>query len=176
MRKAVIVKVFVGSLLGFLGAVVLFLAAGGLALSSDSFIMNGPDVVGISADPFAWWMVGLASVAVLMMGTAAVGLLIAWIGAAVNTANLPDKTWFIVLLAGGLLGLGSIVTLVYVVAGPEGQPTAVQAGDAPIPPRDSSSASLAARDLPRTGTGLRPSVTTPPRHEMPAAFLTAADQ
>lgn len=150
MRKAVIVKVFVGSLVGFAAAVVLFLAAGGLALWNDSFIMSGPDVVGISPDPFAWSMVGLASVAVLVLGVAAIGLFIAWIGAVINTANLPDKTWLVVLLAGGLLGVGFIVTLVYVVSGPDGQPTAVvQAGDAPIPPREASPASLAAGESAR---------------------------
>ena len=48
MHKAMITKAFVGSLVGFAGAVVLFLVAGGLALWNDSLIMNGPDVVGIS--------------------------------------------------------------------------------------------------------------------------------
>jgi hypothetical protein len=47
MRKAVIVKVFVGSLIGFGAALVLFLVAGGLALSNHSFVMDGPNVVGI---------------------------------------------------------------------------------------------------------------------------------
>lgn len=51
MGKSVIVKVFVGSLLGFAAAVVIFAVAGGLALANDSFIMNGPDVVGIRTDP-----------------------------------------------------------------------------------------------------------------------------
>jgi hypothetical protein len=46
-------------------------------------------------------MIGLAGMAVLVMVGAAIGLFIAWIGAILNTANLADKTWFIVLLAGG---------------------------------------------------------------------------
>jgi hypothetical protein len=44
MRKAMITKAFVGSLVGFAGAAVLFLMAGGPALRNDSLIMNGPDV------------------------------------------------------------------------------------------------------------------------------------
>jgi hypothetical protein len=124
MRKAMITKAFVGSLVGFAGAVVPFLTAGGLALWNDSFIMNGPDVVGIRPDPFGWVMIGLAGMAVLVMVGAAIGLFIAGIGAVLNTANLSDKTWFIVLLAAGLLSVGFLVTLAYVIAGPDGQPTA----------------------------------------------------
>ncbi|HET9780068.1 MAG TPA: hypothetical protein VFP81_12380 [Propionibacteriaceae bacterium] len=41
MRKAMITKAIVGSLVGYAGAVVLSLVAGGLALWNDSLIMNG---------------------------------------------------------------------------------------------------------------------------------------
>ena len=59
---------------------------------------------------------------------AAVGGLVqlaAWIGALVNTYRLQDKTWFAVLLAGGLLGLafgllGFAAMVAYLVAGPDG--------------------------------------------------------
>jgi len=54
---------------------------------------------------------------------------VAWIGAVLNTANLADKTWFIVVLVGGLLGVGFLVTVAYVVAGPDGQPTTVPTRD-----------------------------------------------
>jgi hypothetical protein len=56
MRKAMITKAFVGSLVGFAGAAVLFLMAGGPALWNDSLITNGPDVVGIRPDPLGWVM------------------------------------------------------------------------------------------------------------------------
>jgi hypothetical protein len=45
---------------------------------------------------------------------------VAWIGAVLNTAQLPDKTWFVVLLVVGLLGLVFIATVAYVIAGPDG--------------------------------------------------------
>lgn len=139
MRKPMIVKLFIGSLVGFVGAAVLFLVAGGLALWSDSFIMDGPDVVGVRPEPFGWVMIGLAGLAILLMSLASVGLFVAWIGAVVNTAGLTDKTWFIVLLAGGLLSVGFLVTLAYVIAGPEGWRSTVPA-QAPaaemIPPRE----------------------------------------
>jgi hypothetical protein len=46
-------------------------------------------------------------------------------GALVNTYRLQDKTWFAVLLAGGLLGLafgllGFAAMVAYLVAGPDG--------------------------------------------------------
>lgn len=129
MGKAVIVKTFVGSLLGVAAAVVLFALAGGLALGNDSFVMNGPDVVGIRPDPFGWTMIGLAGLAVLVMIGAAMGLFVAWIGAVLNTANLADQTWFVVLLVGGLLSVGFLVTLAYIAAGPDGQPAAIPVRD-----------------------------------------------
>lgn len=120
MRKAMIVKLFIGSLIGLVGAAVLFLVAGGLAVWSDAFVMDGPDVVGVRPQPFGWTMIGLAGLAILLMSLAGVGLFVAWVGAVVNTANLPDKVWFIVLLVGGLLSVGFLVTLAYVIAGPDG--------------------------------------------------------
>ncbi len=136
MSKAAVAKVFWGSLIGLAAAFVLFLGAGGIALWSDAFIMSGPDVTGIRPDAFSWAMVGLAGVAVMVMAVAAASLFVAWIGAVLNTANLPDKTWFIVLLVGGLLSVGFIVTLIYVLAGPDGQPVPVRAPNQRIPPED----------------------------------------
>src|SRR5687767_14182932 len=101
--------------------------------------MNGPDVVGIRPDPFGWVMRGLAGMAVLVMVGAATGLFIAWIGAVLNTANLADKTWFIFLLAGGVLSVGFLVTLAYVIAGPDGQPRVFRAPEGQIPPSRQSS-------------------------------------
>lgn len=51
--------------------------------------------------------------------------LVAWIGALVNTYRLEEKTWFAILLAGGIIGLGFglvgfAVMIAYVVAGPDG--------------------------------------------------------
>jgi hypothetical protein len=51
--------------------------------------------------------------------------LAAWIGALFNSYMLPGKTWFLVLLLGGVLGIvlapvGIAVMLAYVVAAPDG--------------------------------------------------------
>lgn len=70
------------------------------------------------------------------IATAVGGLvqLAAWIGALVNTYLLQDKTWFAVLLVGGLLGLafglvGFAAMVAYVIAGPDG--TAARLSQAP---------------------------------------------
>ena len=118
MRKSTVVKIFVGSLIGMAASLVLFLVAGALALGSDVFVMDGPDVVGIKAGLFGWTMLALATVAVLGMLAAVAAQLLAWVGAVLNTAKLPDKTWFVVLLVGGLLSFGFLATLAYVIGGP----------------------------------------------------------
>ena len=51
--------------------------------------------------------------------------LVAWVGAMVNTYVLADKSWFGILLAGGLVGfvfgpVGLAVMIAYVIAGPDG--------------------------------------------------------
>ncbi|MDQ2756793.1 MAG: hypothetical protein M3Y71_09555 [Actinomycetota bacterium] len=121
MRKSTVVKLFVGSLVGMAAAVVLFVVAGLLALGNDVLLRDGPDVVGIKAGPFGWTMLGLAVVAVLGMVAAVAAQLVAWVGAVVNTAQLPDKTWFIVVLVGGLVSLGFLATLAYVIGGADGE-------------------------------------------------------
>lgn len=121
MGKSTVVKFFVGGLVGMAASVVLFLVAGALALGSDVFVMDGPDVVGIKAGLFGWTMLALAAVAVLGMLAAVAAQLLAWVGAVLNTAQLPDKAWFVVVLVGGLVSLGFLATLAYAIGGPDGE-------------------------------------------------------
>jgi hypothetical protein len=65
-------------------------------------------------------LLGLMGLALLLLLSAAVAHFVAWIGAVLNTAQLPDKTWFVVLLVVGLLGLVFIATVAYVIAAPDG--------------------------------------------------------
>ena len=142
MSKATIVKIFWGSLIGLAGGLVLLILAGALALGNDVFIMNGPDVVGVRSSALAWLLAGLCALAMLVIFAAAVAIFVAWIGAVLNTANLPSKGWFAALLVIGLLGFQFIATLIYVIAGPDGAPAQVQTGGAAtqIPAQDSRSA------------------------------------
>jgi membrane protein implicated in regulation of membrane protease activity len=88
-----------------------------LAINNDIFIMSGPDVTGIKSGVLPWILVGLCALAMLFLLFAAVAHFVAWIGAVLNTAQLPDKTWFVVLL---VVGLVFIATVAYVIAGPDG--------------------------------------------------------
>lgn len=76
-------------------------------------------------DAFFWTTIGfmIAGFTVAMAG--AITQLAAWIGALVNTYQIEDRTWFIIVLAGGLLGLafplvGFAAMVAYVIAGPDG--------------------------------------------------------
>jgi hypothetical protein len=58
-------------------------------------------------------------------------------GSVINTAQLKDKTWFIILLVTGLLSFGFIAMIIYLIAGPDDSPphpATTAARDAP--PRD----------------------------------------
>lgn len=100
----------------------LMLAYGGHFTAAPSG--NGYDFVPVLNGFFA------AMVTLMVMGfaIAAVGAVVqlaAWVGALVNTYHLPDKTWFIVLLVGGLLGLsfgltGFAAMAAYLIAGSDG--------------------------------------------------------
>jgi hypothetical protein len=68
-------------------------------------------------------MIAVAAIAVVVMAAAAAAQFVAWIGAVLNTAQLVDKTWFVVLLVAGLVSLGFVATLAYVLAGPDGEKT-----------------------------------------------------
>jgi hypothetical protein len=137
MAKETIGRLFWGSLVAFAGALVLLGVAGGLALANGSLVRDGPDVTGIRETPFGWVMAGLAGVAILVMLAAAVTQFAAWVGAVISTAQLKDKTWFIILLVTGLLSFGFIAMIIYLIAGPDDSaphPAPTAADEAP--PRD----------------------------------------
>jgi hypothetical protein len=119
MHKTLIRRLFVGSLIALAGGLVLLAVAGGLAYANSSLVKSGPDVTGIHATALGWVMIGLAGVAILVLVAAAITQFVAWVGAVINTAQLQDKTWFIVLLVTGLLSFGFIAMVVYLIAGPE---------------------------------------------------------
>ncbi len=121
MSKPTITRVFIGSVVAIVAGFVLGLVALLFAFGSGSLVMTGPDVTGIEPTAIAWTMVGLFVLAIVAVVGGAIGGLVAWIGALLNTANLDDKTWFIVLLVLGTLSFGLIAMIAYVIAGPDGE-------------------------------------------------------
>jgi hypothetical protein len=120
MTKSTVTKIFVGSLVAIAGGLVLFVVAGLVAYGNNSFVMNGPDVVGVKPTFFGWSMIALSSLGVVVMAGGAIAQFVAWVGAVLNTALLDNKTWFVVLLLTGLLSFGFVAMIVYLIAGPDG--------------------------------------------------------
>ena len=119
MSKLTVTRVFLGSVVAVIAGIVLAFAAVWIAYANGAFVMSGPDVVGIESTPFAWAMVGLAILACLAMMAGFIGGLVSWIGALLNTAQLEDKVWFIVLLVLGLFSFGLVAMIAYVIGGPD---------------------------------------------------------
>jgi hypothetical protein len=128
MSKATISKIFIGSVIAVVAGAILAIAAVTIAFANGVFIMDGPDVVGVRGTSLAWTMVGIGFVAGFVVMAGLVGGLISWIGALLNTAQLDDKVWFLVLLLLGIWNLGVVAMIAYVIAGPDGKPALVQQG------------------------------------------------
>ncbi len=122
MSKPTITRLFVGSAIAVVAGLLLAFAAVWIAYANGSFEMSGPDVVGINGSSLTWAMIGLFAVSMLAVLGGAIGGLVSWIGALLNTAELADKTWFILLLVLGLLSFGLVAMIAYVIAGPDGKP------------------------------------------------------
>jgi hypothetical protein len=120
MSKSTVTRLFVGSLLAIAGGLVLGFIAVLLGYTSGAFVMSGPDVVGVQSTAMAWTVVALVGIGILAIIGGVIGQFVAWIGAVLGTAQLEDKTWFLVLLLLGVLSFGFVAMLAYVIAGPDG--------------------------------------------------------
>jgi hypothetical protein len=103
----------------------LMLANGGTWVPAETG--NGSDFIP-TINGFFWTTVGFMIVGFTIALAGGIVQLAAWIGALVNTYQIEDKAWFIILLAGGLLGLvsgvfGFAAMVAYLVAGPDGMST-----------------------------------------------------
>jgi hypothetical protein len=141
MRKATITRVWLGGLAG--------IAAGAVAIALGTILMlayggtyggpSGRDFVP-TMDAFFWWMIGLITAGALVGAAGLIAQSVAWIGALVSTYAAPEKTWFVVLLVGGLIGFVSfpiapfVVMIVYLIIGPDLVPPATAAAPPVAPP------------------------------------------
>ena len=125
MSKATVSRLFIGSLVAAIAGAILLIIAVGLALANDVFLMNGPDVVGVQGSPLALSLFGLGVAGGLAIVGGAIGGLVSWIGALLNTAQLDSKAWFLGLLLLGIFNFGFLAMIAYVIAGPDGTAVAV---------------------------------------------------
>jgi len=122
MSKHSITRLFVGSLAGIVAGLALVALGGGSAFANDLVLLRGPDVVGLRSTPWAWVLLGLALLGVVVAVAAVIALLASWVAALVSTARMQDKTWFLVLLITGLFSLGLLGMVIYLAAGPDDTP------------------------------------------------------
>jgi hypothetical protein len=132
MLKWTVTRLFVRSLLAIAGGLVLGFIAVLLGYSNGASVMNGPDVVGVQSTAMAWTAAALVVIGILAMIAGVIGQFVAWIGAVLGTAQLEDKTWFLVLLLLGVLSFGFVAMLTYVIAGPDGATSAAKQRPIPV--------------------------------------------
>jgi hypothetical protein len=120
MSKKTIARLFVGATVAVVVGAVLGIAALWAALASDAIDLGGSEYIDVNGGSGAWAALALVIVGSLVMLAGAIAAVVSWIAALLNTWQLEDKLWFGTLLAGGLLGVGVIAMIAYVVAGPDG--------------------------------------------------------
>ena len=120
MSKKNVTRLFVGAAVAVGVGLVLGVAALWAALASDAIDLGGSDFIDVNGGSGAWTALGLVVLASLLILSATVAAVVSWVAALLNTWQLEDKIWFWSLLALGLLGLGVVAMIAYVVAGPDG--------------------------------------------------------
>ena len=120
MSKKNVTRLFVGAIVAVVAGFILGCAALLAALASDAIDLGGSDYIDVNGGSGAWTALGLVIVGSLAALGGTIAAVVSWIGALLNTWQLEDKMWFGSLLAGGLLGLGVVAMIAYVVAGPDG--------------------------------------------------------
>jgi hypothetical protein len=134
MSKATVTRLFVASLIAALAGLILMVVAGSVALANDVFVFEGSEVVDVRPTGIAFGMLGFAIIGGLTILGAAIGGLVSWIGALLNTSQLASKTWFLALLLLGIFNFGIVAMIAYVIAGPSGPKTTTdRAIPAPAP-------------------------------------------
>jgi hypothetical protein len=130
VTKSAVTRTWIGGLAVFAAGVVvaivgifLMLAYGGTfaQVAGTNKYNFTPDMNG-----FFWTTIGIIVVGGVFTLIGSIVQLAAWIGGLVNSYMLPEKAWFGILLAGGVLSfafapIGFAVMLAYVVAAPDGK-------------------------------------------------------
>ena len=91
MSKVTVTRLFIGSGIAIVAGAILGVVAVWLAIANDVFVMSGSDVVGIQGSALAWTLIGLGIAGGVAMVGGALGGLISWIGALLNTWQLDEQ-------------------------------------------------------------------------------------
>ena len=120
MSKSIVTRLFIGGGLAVIAGAILGVAAISTAIATDTFIMNGPDIVGLRGSALSWSLLGIGMAGGLAIMGGLIAGLVAWIGALLNTWHLENKAWFMALLVIGIFNFGFFAMIAYLVAGPDG--------------------------------------------------------
>ena len=119
MSKPIVTRLFIGGGLAVVAGAILGFAAVWTALGTGTFVMNGPDIVGLRGSALAWSLLGIGIVGGLAITGGLSAGFVAWIGALLNAWHFESKAWFIALLVIGIFNLGFFAMIAYVIAGPD---------------------------------------------------------
>jgi hypothetical protein len=119
MTRSTVVRLFVVGLVLAVAGLALVVVAVAIGLGNEVLIMDGPDVIGIRPGQLSATLVGAAALATGLWIAATIAVVIAWVGAIINTASLPSKTWLVIQLVVGLLGFPFVAVLAYLIGRPE---------------------------------------------------------
>ena len=143
MTKSQITKAWVGGLVTFAAGIILALVGVFVMLAfGGTFTQVGsnPNNYTFTPDLTGTFWIGVCVIVVGGLIALAGGIvqLGAWVGALVDSYRLVDRTWFVVLLVGGLLSLviapaGFAAMLAYVIAAPESSVRPQTAAPPPVP-------------------------------------------
>ena len=119
MSKIAVTRLFVGGVLSVIAGIVLAAVAVVAMLAAGAVVTDGANIVGVNGSAISWTMIGLVTFGVLGIVIGSIVAVVSWIGVLVNTVQLQDKTWFVLLLVLGLLSFGFIAMIAYVIGGPD---------------------------------------------------------
>ena len=86
MTKARVTKIFLAGVLAAIAGAIVATGAGAVAYTSNVFVMNGEEVVGLRASPLTWTLLSVGIVGAITMAAGAIAGLISWIGGMVRRA------------------------------------------------------------------------------------------
>ncbi len=119
MSKAAITGLFAAAFVTVVAGSIIGTAAWVTAVAGGGVILGGPQgLIAVNGASFTgvlgWLVVGWALVAL-----GALGALVSWIEALLNTVQLEDRTWFLALLILGLCSFGWLAMIAYILRGPD---------------------------------------------------------
>lgn len=129
MTKSAITKTWIGGLIVFASGIVASIVGVFLMLGYSGTFTQVAGTNNYNFTPntngFFWTTITVIVIGGLIALAGSIVQFVAWIAALVNSYIFPDKTWFLVLLLGGLLSfffapIGFAAMVAYVVAAPDG--------------------------------------------------------